>query len=86
MPAVFTGREARERLLIGTVLACQFNLAGCSIFGGNSQPFTVNSDPSDANVLVNGTSAGTTPLRYQVSRRGDLTVEVQKTGYNTQSR
>ncbi len=80
------GRRARERVLIGLIIACHMNLAGCSIFGGSSQPLLVNSDPPGANVLINGTSAGTTPLQYQVSRRGDLSLEVQKPGYTTQIR
>jgi len=64
-------------------MACYSNLTGCSIFGGSSQPLMVNSDPPGAHVLLNGTSAGTTPLQHQVSRRGDLTVEMQKPGYKT---
>lgn len=46
----------------------------------------VNSEPPGAQVLINGTVAGTPPLQSQVPRRGDLTVEVHKTGYQTQSR
>jgi hypothetical protein len=61
-------------------------MTACSIFGGSSQPLSVNSDPPGANVLINGTLAGTTPLQHQVPRRGDVTVEVQKAGYKPQSR
>jgi hypothetical protein len=68
------GRE-HQRLLAGLVMACYVNLTGCSIFGGNSQPLLVNSDPPGADVLINGISTGTTPLQHQVSRRGDLTLE-----------
>ena len=79
-------RRGHQQILIGVVMACYFNLTGCSIFGGSTQPLMVNSDPPGANVLINGISAGTTPLQYQISRRGDLTVEVHKSGYTTQSR
>ena len=79
------GRSS-QRILIGVVIACYCNLAGCSIFGGSSQPLTVNSDPPGATVLLNGASAGTTPLQHSVSRRGDLTLEVQKPGYASQVR
>ncbi|MBX3123182.1 MAG: PEGA domain-containing protein [Nitrospira sp.] len=71
---------------IACLTVCYLNLTACSLFGGTSQSLTVNSDPPGANVLINGTSAGTTPLQYQVPRRGDLTVEVQKPGYTPQTR
>lgn len=71
---------------IACLTVCYLNLTACPLFGGTSQSLTVNSDPPGANVLINGTSAGTTPLQYQVPRRGDLTVEVQKPGYTPQTR
>lgn len=79
-------RRGRGRVLVGIVMACYLNLTGCSIFGGSSQPLMVNSDPPGAQVLINGASVGTTPLQHQVSRRGDLSVEVHKPGYTTQFR
>lgn len=82
----FPSCRTRERVLIGLIIACHVSLTGCSIFGGSSQPLLVNSDPPGANVLINGTSAGMTPLQHQVSRRGDLSLEVQKPGYTTQIR
>lgn len=68
------------------LLACCLHLAGCSIFGGTSQALIVNSEPPGADVRINGTLAGTTPLQHQVSRRGDLTVEIHKAGYTPQTR
>lgn len=68
------------------LLACCLHLAGCSFFGGTSQPLIVNSEPPGADVMINGTLAGTTPLQHQVPRLGDLTVEVQKAGYTPQTR
>ena len=61
-------------------------LSGCSIFGSSTQPFSVSSDPPGANVSINGAAVGTTPLRHEVPRPGDLMVEVQKPGYKTQYR
>lgn len=86
MPELFHGRSAQRSVTVAVLIACHLNLTACSIFGGSSQPLTVNSDPPGANVLINGTLAGTTPLQHQVPRRGDLTVEVHKQGYQTQSR
>lgn len=43
-------------------LACCLHLTGCSTFGGTSQPLIINSEPAGADVMVNETLAGTTPL------------------------
>ena len=86
MPDTSSQRNAYRRVGVAVLTVCYLNLTACSIFGGSSQSLTVNSDPPGANVLINGTLAGTTPLQHQVSRRGDLTVEVQKTGYTPQTR
>lgn len=86
MPDTLSHRNAYIRVGVAVLTVCHLNLTACSIFGGSSQSLTVNSDPPGANVLINGTLAGTTPLQHQVSRRGDLTVEVQKTGYTPQTR
>ena len=87
MPFASHPRSAQRQVTVAILILCHLNLTACSIFGGSSQPLTVNSEPPGANVLINGTLAGTTtPLQHQVPRRGDLTVEVQKAGYKTQSR
>lgn len=78
--------SAQRMVGITSLMVCYLNLSACSIFGGSSQALTVNSEPPGANVLINGTLAGTTPLQHQVPRRGDLTIEVQKNGYTPQSR
>lgn len=86
MPTASHGRSMYTAVVIAILIAGHLNLTACSLFGGSSQPLMVNSDPPGANVLINGTSAGTTPLQYQVSRRGDITIDVQKAGYKSQSR
>lgn len=67
-------------------LLCMVYLSGCSLFGSSSQNFSVSSDPMGATVRINGQQVGVTPIQYQVSRRGDLLVEVEKTGYKSQFR
>ncbi len=79
-------RTMHKPVVITLLIAGHLNLTACSIFGGSAQPLMVNSDPPGAQVFINGTVAGTTPLQYQVPRRGDLAVEVRKPGYQTQSR
>lgn len=78
----FTQTHAR---VLG-VLTCVVYLSGCSLFGGSSQNFAVSSDPVGATVRINGQQVGVTPLQYQVGRRGDLLIEVEKTGYKSQFR
>ena len=68
------------------VLTCVVYMSGCSLFGGSSQNFSVSSDPMGATVRINGQQVGVTPLQQQVSRRGDLLVEVEKAGYKSQFR
>ena len=67
-------------------LTCAVYLSGCSFFGGSSQNFAVSSDPMGATVRINGQQVGVTPIQYQVSRRGDLLIEVEKAGYKSQFR
>lgn len=69
-----------------TILICTISLSGCSFFGGSSQTFSVSSTPTGATVRINGQQIGVTPLQHQVSRRGDLLVEVEKPGYKNQFR
>ena len=66
--------------------SCTIYLTGCSFFGGLSQNFAVSSNPTGATVRINGQQIGVTPLQHEVSRRGDLLVEVEKTGYKSQFR
>lgn len=86
MPDISHHCNTQRRVGLLFLLLCYLNLTACSFFGGSSQSLTVNSDPPGANVLINGTLAGTTPLQYQVPRRGDLTVEAHKAGYLPQTR
>ena len=80
------GSISRTFRLIVCLTASTSYLAGCSFFGGTSQQLLINSEPPGAAVLVNGTQAGTTPLRYDAPRRGDLRIEVRKPGYQTSYR
>lgn len=68
------------------VFICAVYLSGCSLFGGSSQSFSITSNPVGATVRINGQEVGVTPLQRDVSRRGDLLVEVEKTGYKSQFR
>lgn len=59
-------------------------LLAAVLLGGCSESVMIRSGPSGANVAVNGTPIGTTPVAYSVSR-GDLDkpyqVHIEKNGY-----
>jgi hypothetical protein len=58
-------------------------LAGCSLFGPRLQAVTISSDPTAADVLINGEPVGKTPIRYQARRAEDLLIEVRLAGHET---
>ena len=61
--------------------------AGCaSIFKGTSQVVTFTSEPSGAEVLVDGNSMGKTPLTISLKKNQYSTVLVKKAGFETVSR
>ena len=73
-------------LRVVAVLVIVPYFCACSLFGPNMQTLTVSSDPAGAEVLLNGTRVGETPLQTQVPRREELLVEVRKPGYRTEYR
>jgi PEGA domain len=84
MPLRINLGQQYSRVLI--ILLYTIALSGCSFFGGSSQNFAVSSNPTGATVRINGQQIGVTPLQHQISRRGDLLVEVEKPGYKSQFR
>lgn len=72
------------RIFSLVVIACY--MAGCSLFGPTKQSIDVRSNPPEAQVLVNGKPMGITPLRFDVDRRDDMLLEIQKSGYHREYR
>lgn len=62
MPRTDRNRSTPKAATAVMQLACCLHLTGCSTFGGTSQPLIINSEPAGADVMVNETLAGTTPL------------------------
>ena len=52
----------------------------CTIVSGTSQPVTIRSEPSGAEVTIDGAAAGTTPLTVRLRRRDQHLIEVAKEG------
>ena len=72
----------RSRLAV--MLLVVHLITACSFFGPRRQMISISSDPSGANVTVNGAAVGSTPTKFEVSRGEDLLIELRKSGYQTQ--
>lgn len=73
--------------LIIFVLSISIFFSGCAtMFSGSTQIITINSEPSDADVLINGLKYGKTPLSTQVKKDKNTIVTIQKDGYTTITR
>ncbi len=60
--------------------------SGCAtLLKGSNEQVMVSSDPSGANVSINGQQTGTTPYVTTVPSSQNLQIEVSKPGYQTAS-
>jgi hypothetical protein len=75
------------KILGGTLLlAAVFAINGCAtLLKGTNEQVMVSSDPSGADVSINGQHAGTTPYVTTVPSSQDLHIEVSKAGYQPAS-
>lgn len=68
---------------ISIALVC---LAGCAtIVKGTSQKVPVASDPTGADVIVDGNLSGQTPTTVVLKRKNDHLITLEKTGYQSTS-
>jgi hypothetical protein len=59
---------------------------GCaSIVKGTTQPIPVSSDPTGADVKLDGNRVGQTPMTVEVKRKSDHLLTIEKTGYLPES-
>jgi hypothetical protein len=58
----------------------------CSFFASKTQTLNVISEPSGAQVQINGSMVGVTPLQYELSRYSDASLLITKKGYEPQQR
>jgi hypothetical protein len=70
-------------VLVCVLLMCANGCA--SILKGTTQDIPMTSIPSGADVLVDGSLIGQTPLKAQLKRKNDHLVTIQKAGYQTKS-
>lgn len=70
------------KLISGCLTIALF--AGCaSIVSGTTQPIKFSSDPSGADVRIDGVSRGRTPAELEISTRSPHTVRIELAGYQT---
>ena len=77
-----------SRLISGlTVVALSLLISGCAtVFSGSTQSLSIDSDPSGASVRLNGEQVGNTPWSGIVKRKRNLTVNLEKAGYEREQR
>lgn len=71
------------RMLLFVML---IQLSGCSLFVSSRQSITVASDPSGAEILINGENFGASPATGTIRRDEPASIMVRKKGYETVTR
>jgi len=62
-------------------------LSGCAtVFRGEHRRLSINSEPESAQVYINGTYSGQTPLRIELRPNQPYTIEFRKEGFKTEVR
>jgi hypothetical protein len=79
------GDSSLTRIMFSLAVALVLAQHGCAtVLKGTSEEVAVNSDPSGAEVSVNGEYNGTTPYVVKVPSSRTLFIRVAKTGYRPQ--
>lgn len=79
------GRFARLVCLL-TLITFSVQVTGCSLFASGRQTISVASEPSGADVTINGERAGRTPLQYSIPRKDEASILLSKDGYEPATR
>ncbi len=81
-------RRERKLQLFFMIALCVFVFlsSGCAtVLNGSTQTIPVSSNPSGANILLNGQLVGKTPASVEIRRKRDHVVTLVKTGYYSAS-
>ena len=65
------------------VIICFLIVSCATLFKGTSDEVTFNSDPQRAEVWINGTNMGQTPLSIKLQSKKTYTIECKKEGFPT---
>jgi hypothetical protein len=80
----------KKLIKIGSIV-CLFAIFGglfngcATLFKGNSSKIDLSSDPSSANVYVNGNLMGKTPVKLKLESKLTYHIEFKKEGYETKT-
>lgn len=71
--------------ILSLVLVCIY-LSSCAlVFKGTKQELSANSDPSRAQVWVNGIQMGETPITLKLESKKTYAIEFKKEGYKSKT-
>ena len=73
----------RIAVLLALVSMCTQMTACAAIFKGPDEDVTINSDPSGADVRINGQPRGQTPLTLSLDSDKSYSIKVQKEGFES---
>ncbi len=60
--------------------------SGCAtLFSGNNEEVSFDSEPQGAKVLVNGTNEGTTPVKIKLNKGQEYVIDFVKEGFEKKS-
>lgn len=80
LPSLFDG--IARHAVVGALAGLLVLQAGCAtIVSGTSQQIAVDSTPQGAEVLIDGTMVGRTPVAPEVRRKAEHDVTLRKEGY-----
>lgn len=76
----------RITLPVVLMLTVSIIFSGCAtIFSGSYDEVDLQSEPTGAEVLVNGKAEGTTPMSLRLKKSKEYTLEFVKEGYKTKT-
>lgn len=77
----------KKMLRLFVVLSLLVNHAGCAtVASGRTQDVLIRSNPSGADVLIDGMVSGTTPMLANLVRKKRHVIRISKPGYGTVTR
>lgn len=75
-----------KTFLIIFICLSHLTLNGCAtIFSGSSSEIALESEPTKAKVLLNGSNMGKTPLKLKLKKGKEYIIEFVKEGYENKS-
>jgi hypothetical protein len=75
----------RTVFVAATILSLGWSTGCATIVNGTTQKITIQSEPTDANVRIDGTMTVTTPAIVELKRNQKHIVEIEKPGYASQT-